>query len=133
MQNATVQRSPWTQNIIKLLIMALIVAAMGFGTRAAGIAQTTAQTFSICTFVSVICTTIFFWNHRVAAAFLGVVILVASRTMPLRGANGVLQSTELDIILFLIGMMIIIGALKDLGFLTWIIQSIINKKNMNGF
>lgn len=112
--------------------MALIVAAMGFGTRAADIAQTPAQTFSICTFVAVICTTIFFWNHRVAAAFLGVVVLVATRAMPLRGPNGVLQSTELDIILFLIGMMIIIGALKDLGFLTWIIQSIINKKKMNG-
>jgi Na+/H+ antiporter NhaD/arsenite permease-like protein len=44
----------------------------------------------------------------------------------------VLHHTELNIIFFLIGMMIIIGALKDLGFLTWIIQSIINKKNMTG-
>ncbi len=29
-------------------------------------------------------------------------------------------------------MMIIVGALKDLGFLTWVIQAIINRKQMNG-
>jgi Na+/H+ antiporter NhaD/arsenite permease-like protein len=46
--------------------------------------------------------------------------------------HGMLRATELDIILFLVGMMIIVGALKDLGFLTWIIQAIINKRHMNG-
>ena len=46
--------------------------------------------------------------------------------------HGMLRATELDIIFFLIGMMIIVGALKDLGFLTWVIQAIINRKQMNG-
>ena len=83
----------------------------------------------MCTFVSVVCTTLFFPTHRVATAFLGVAVLIGTHAMTL---HGMLRSTELNIILFLIGMMIIVGALKDLGFLTWIIQSIINKKKMTG-
>ena len=40
---------------------------------------------------------------------------------------------ELDTILFLIGMMTLVGVLKDLGLFTWLIQSIINARNMNGY
>jgi Na+/H+ antiporter NhaD/arsenite permease-like protein len=117
------------KTFVKLAIMASLVATTGVGTYFSGIAPTSLAQFSVCTFVGVICTTLFFWPHRVAVAFLGIAILIGSQAMTLRG---LLQATELDIIFFLIGMMIIVGALKDLGVLTWIIQIIINQKHMTG-
>ncbi|MDD4623585.1 MAG: SLC13 family permease, partial [Kiritimatiellae bacterium] len=109
--------------------MFAITALTGWGAHAAGLAPDLLPVVAVCTFIGVICTTLFFWTHRVAIAFLGVAVLIGTRAMTL---HGMLRATELDIIFFLIGMMIIVGALKDLGVLTWVIQSIINKKKMTG-
>lgn len=117
------------QTIVKISIMAAITAFVGWGAHVLGIAPHTLSVIAVCTFIAVICTTLFFWTHRVAVAFLGVAVLIGSRAMTL---HGMLRATELDIIFFLVGMMVIVGALKDLGFLTWVIQSIINKKKMTG-
>ncbi|MEI7899222.1 MAG: SLC13 family permease [bacterium] len=106
-----------------------ITALLGWGAHHIGLAPHTLSVIAVCTFIAVICTTLFFWTHRVAVALLGVAVLIGSRAMTL---HGMLRATELDIILFLIGMMVIVGALKDLGFLTWVIQAIINKKKMSG-
>ncbi len=111
--------------LIKIGFMAGITAFLGWGAHRAGLAPQVPSVVAVCTFVAVICTTLFFWTHRVAVAFIGVAVLVATRSMTLQG---LLRATELDIILFLIGMMVIVGALKDLGFLTWIIQTVLNKK-----
>ena len=129
MQNQTGAPQSYLHFVFKLASMALVVAAAGGGARLIGIAPNGHAQVSVCTFVGVICTTLFFWPHRVSVAFLGVAILIGSKTMTLRG---LLQATELDIIFFLIGMMIIVGALKDLGFLTWVIQGIINQRRMTG-
>lgn len=129
MQNETGGPQSLLQPAFKLASMALVVAGAGVGARLIGIAPTGLAQVSVCTFVGVICTTLFFWPHRVSVAFIGVAILIGTQTMTLRG---MLQATELDIIFFLIGMMIIVGALKDLGFLTWVIQGIINQRRMTG-
>ncbi len=113
----------------KMLFLALLVAGVSLGGRAAGLAVNFTQTTTLAVFAGVIATTLFFWERRVAAAFIGVSILVASHAMTLQT---ILKATELDIIFFLVGMMIIVGVLKDLGFLTWVIQSIINRRNMTG-
>ena len=113
----------------KLLFLALIVAGVSLGGRAAGLAENFTQTTTLAVFAGVIATTLFFWERRVAAAFIGVSILVATHAMTL---HTILKATELDIIFFLVGMMIVVGVLKDLGFLTWVIQSIINRRNMTG-
>ena len=117
------------ENLRKLLSMAGIVALVGYFAHHGGIATSLQQVITLCSFFAVICTTLFFWNYRVAAAFLGVVLLVGSRAMTF---GGIIEAMEMNIILFLVGMMIIVGALKDLGFLTWIIQCIISRKRMNG-
>jgi Na+/H+ antiporter NhaD/arsenite permease-like protein len=117
------------QTCLKIGLMAGITALLGWFANRVGIAPGPLPVVAVCTFVGVICTTLFFWTHRVAVAFLGVAVLIGSRAMTL---HGMLRATELDIILFLVGMMIIVGALKDLGFLTWVIQSILNKKRMTG-
>ncbi|HNX35497.1 MAG TPA: SLC13 family permease [Kiritimatiellia bacterium] len=129
MYSEPVVKTPPLRALGKIGFMAGITALAGWGANRFGIAPTLLPIVAVCTFVSVICTTLFFPTHRVATAFLGVAVLIGTHAMTL---HGMLRSTELNIILFLIGMMIIVGALKDLGFLTWIIQSIINKKKMTG-
>ena len=113
----------------KFLLQLLIVGGATFGSVKAGLATNVTQALNIAVFASVITTTLLFWERRVGVAFIGVALLIASKAMTLRQ---MLLGTELDIILFLVGMMIIVGVLKDLGFLTWVIQAIISMKKMSG-
>ena len=114
---------------IRLLFLAMVVAAVSFGGWFSGLATSATQIATLGVFAMVISTTLFYWERRVAAAFIGVSVLISTHAMTLAS---IMKATELDIIFFLIGMMIIVGVLKDLGFLTWVIQSIISRKNMNG-
>ena len=114
---------------LRLLFLALVVAAVSAGGWFAGLTQNLTQAATLAVFALVISTTLFYWERRVAAAFLGVAVLIATHAMTLQS---ILKATELDIIFFLVGMMIIVGVLKDLGFLTWVIQTIISRKRMNG-
>ncbi len=113
----------------KFLLQLLIVGAATFGSLKCGLATNATQALNIAVFAAVITTTLLFWERRVGVAFIGVALLIASKAMTLRQ---MLFGTELDIILFLVGMMIIVGVLKDLGFLTWVIQVIISVKRMSG-
>ena len=113
----------------KFLLLALIVCGVTFGGLEAGLATNTTQALTLAVFSSVISTTLLFWERRVGVAFIGVALLVACKAMTLKS---IILGAELDIILFLVGMMIIVGVLKDLGFLTWIIQAIISRKRMTG-
>ena len=88
-----------------------------------------AQVVSVGTFLAIILTTLLFWKLRLAVAFLGVAVLLGCRVLTLKSF---IESTQLEIILFLVGMMITVGALKELGFFTWIIQSVIGMRNMTG-
>ena len=120
---------PSGKTLCKIGLMAGVVALAGWLSRQAGIAPSPLSLVSVCTFVGVIGTALFFWSHRVAVALLGASVLICLRAVTLHGA---LRASEHGIILFLMGMMIIVGAIKDLGLLTWIIQSVINKKKMSG-
>jgi len=113
----------------KFLLLALIVFGVAFGGYETGLATNSTQVLTLAVFASVISTTLLFWERRVGVAFIGVALLVACKAMTLKS---VVLGTELDIILFLVGMMIIVGVLKDLGFLTWVIQVIISRKKMTG-
>lgn len=113
----------------KFLLLALIVGGVTFGGLEIGLATNAIQALTLAVFSSVISTTLLFWERRVGVAFIGVALLIACKAMTL---TTVVLGTELDIILFLVGMMIIVGVLKDLGFLTWVIQAIISRKHMTG-
>lgn len=80
-------------------------------------------------FVLIISATLLFWNFRLAIAFIGIAILLGGKVLSL---EQMVKSAELDIILFLVGMMTMVGVLKDLGLFTWVIQLVINMKNMDG-
>ncbi len=80
-------------------------------------------------FVVIIAATLLFWNFRLAIAFIGIAVLLGGKVFSL---EQMIHSAELDIILFLVGMMCLVGVLKDLGLFTWVIQLVINMKRMNG-
>ena len=88
----------------RLCLMAGITGLAGWASNYFGIATTHLSQVSVCTFVAVICTALLFWSYRVAVAFLGASLLIGTHAMTLRS---LLNSTELEIILFLIGMMIL--------------------------
>ena len=116
--------------IAKIACIGIIPAIIAFFAYRGGIATTPVQLTSLSVFLAVICTTLFFWNFRLAAAFLGIAAMISMHVFPLQS---MLHHTDLDIILFLVGMMTIVGALKDLGLFTWMIQAVIGQKRMNGW
>lgn len=87
------------------------------------------QVMAVSIFTLIISATLLFWNFRLAIAFIGMAIILAGNVITL---EQFIKSAELDIILFLIGMMTLVGVLKDLGLFSWIIQSIIKMKHMTG-
>jgi Na+/H+ antiporter NhaD/arsenite permease-like protein len=88
-----------------------------------------AQTISVTVFLIIILATLFFWSFRLAIAFIGLPVLILTKTLELECFR---QHCSLEVILFLIGMMVVVGGLRDLGFFTWIIQAILKMKKMTG-
>lgn len=80
-------------------------------------------------FLATILGTLLFWHLRLAIAFLGVAVLVLTRSFDI---PTFVESTSLPVILFLVGMMIMVGALRDLGFFTWVVQAIISMPGITG-
>ena len=87
------------------------------------------QIAAVSVFTLIICATLMFEERRLGVAFVGISALLALKVITL---SEFVHSTELHIILLLVGMMTLVGALKDMGLFTWIIQSIINAKRMTG-
>ena len=87
------------------------------------------QIAAVSVFALIICATLMFEERRLGVAFVGIAALLGLKVLTL---SEFVHSTELHIILLLVGMMTLVGALKDMGFFTWIIQSIINAKKMTG-
>lgn len=115
----------------KLLVRLFILAA---GSILVGVAGRMTvldmpQATACAVFIGIIMGTLFFWNFRLAIAFLGLAILICSNSLDVAGF---VQSSALEVILFLVGMMIIVGALRDLGFFTWIVQLIVAMPKMSG-
>lgn len=87
------------------------------------------QAIACSVFIGIIMGTLFFWNFRLAIAFIGLSVLIGSNSMNIATF---VESSALEVILFLVGMMIIVGALRDLGFFTWIVQLIVSMPNLSG-
>ena len=67
------------------------------------------QIAAVAVFALIICATLMFEERRLGVAFVGISALL------------------------LVGMLTLVGALKDMGLFTWIIQTIINARHMTGF
>ncbi|MDD5728727.1 MAG: SLC13 family permease [Victivallales bacterium] len=113
--------------VSRLFILTGVSVAVGF----AGVntVLNAAQATACAVFLGIILGTLFFWNFRLAIAFIGLSVLIVSNSMNI---TTFVESSALEVILFLVGMMIIVGALRDLGFFTWIVQLIVSMPNISG-
>ena len=114
--------------ISRFVILLAAAGLVGFGGAATG-AMTSAQSTACAVFISIIFGTLFFWGFRLAVAFLGLAVLIFNKSMDI---PTFVSSSSLEVIMFLVGMMVIVGALRDLGFFTWIVQLIVSMPNLNG-
>jgi len=76
------------------------------------------QTLAATIFLATVIGTLMFWRFRVAIAFLGIVLLLLTRTIDLQHT---IDFMSLDVILFLVGMMVIVGLLRQSGFFRWLL------------
>ncbi len=113
--------------ISRFCIMLAASGAVWFGCNAAN--MTSLQSTACAVFISIIFGTLFFWGFRLAIAFIGLAVLIFSQALDI---PTFVRSSSLEVIMFLVGMMIIVGALRDLGFFTWIVQLIVSMPNLSG-
>jgi len=111
----------------RFAIMLAVAALVGFGGPWVG--MTPNQSTACAVFISIIFGTLFFWEFRLAVAFLGLAVLIFSKSLDI---PTFVSSSSLEVIMFLVGMMVIVGALRDLGFFTWIVQLIVSMPKLSG-
>ncbi|MDO8568578.1 MAG: SLC13 family permease [Dehalococcoidales bacterium] len=76
----------------------------------------TRQTIAASIFFALVIGTLMFWKFRVAIAFIGIVALLVTGTIDLQHT---IEFMNLDVILFLVGMMVLVGLLRRSGFFRW--------------
>lgn len=109
----------------KFILLIAISSGLGFLVKNIGLSFHQALAISI--FSASILGTLFFWNFRLSFVFLGTSLLLISRTIDL---ENVIRFASLDVILFLVGMMVMVGLLKDTGVFAWIVSLILRIKNL---
>jgi len=72
---------------------------------------------------------ILFWELRLSFVFFGAGIMLVTHSVDL---ENLIKFASLDVILFLIGMMILVGMLNDVGFFYWVVTRLIRIKNLTG-
>jgi len=70
-----------------------------------------------------------YWELRLSFVFLGAGAMLITRSIDL---ENLIKFASLDVILFLIGTMILVGMLNDAGFFYWVITRLIRIKNVTG-
>ncbi len=115
------------QVLIRGVLITLLSGGVGLLTHVAG--YTMPQILSCAVFTMTVFATLLFWEFRLAVAFLGIAALFGCNVLTL---DRFVESCELPVILFLAGMMVIVGALKELGFFSWIIELIVSRQQMTG-
>ncbi len=87
-----------------------------------------AQITSATVFTLIITAATLFWDFHLPIAFVGIGLLMVFDVMNI---PSLIVESKLDIILFLMGMMVIVGVLKDLGLFSWIIIKVISIRRLS--
>jgi len=111
----------------KFIILIAISLGLGFFSQKIGLNPHQAIAISI--FSASVLGTLFFWDFRLGFVFIGITVLLLTRTIDL---ENVIKFASLDVILFLVGMMVLVGLLKEAGFFAWIVELILRIRNMTG-
>lgn len=117
-----------TGMLIKRLAI-LVAVSVTVGVLGRSVALDYSQAVACSVFLAIILGTLFFWTFRLAIAFIGLAVLIFTSSLDI---PKFVESSALEVIIFLVGMMIIVGALRDLGFFTWIVQLIVSMPNISG-
>lgn len=115
------------ENLKKLLFLVFIVIAVGVFSQFARL--DTRQLISVMIIALLIGATFLYWHRRLAFAFVGVSALLFFRVLDI---EHLLRFSNLDIIIFLIGMMIIVGYLERNNFFEYFIGVAIDRTGQNG-
>ena len=107
-----------------VLIVSVIIACL-LGIR---IGLNLDQTITLLAFSLSILGTLLFWEFRLSFAFLGSAIILLTRVVSL---SDFLRLSSMEVIFFLIGMMIMVGFLREIGLFTWFLQKAITIKGIN--
>lgn len=87
------------------------------------------QVMVISVFAMSVLGTLFFWDFRLSFVFIGSGLLLLMNAVNL---EDFIRFASLDVILFLIAMMIILGMMKDAGFFLWLVTLVLRIKRLNG-
>ncbi|MGH7775008.1 MAG: SLC13 family permease [Candidatus Binatia bacterium] len=82
------------------------------------------QTLSVAVFAAFILGTLLYWRFRLAFALVGVAVLLAADLVNLKT---LIEFASLDIILFLVGMMIVIGFLEERRFFEVVVETVVRR------
>ncbi len=86
-----------------------------------------AQNVSLVIFSASVLATLLFWESRVAIAFLGIAALILTKTIDI---EHLVLFSSLEVILFLVGMMVIVGLLREVNFFNWVLCRLVTLKGM---
>ncbi len=85
------------------------------------------QVVSVVIFSLSMLSTLLFWSSRVGIAFWGIATLILTKTIDI---EHLVLFSSLEVILFLVGMMVIIGLLREVNFFNWILCRLITFKGI---
>ena len=110
----------------KIVILIFIATGLGFLTNAVGL--NSHQALSISIFSASILGTLLFWEFRLSFAFLGTSILLVTRTIDI---EHLVRYASLEVILFLVGMMVLVGLLKENGLFSLISRALLGVRGLS--
>ncbi|MBI3307715.1 MAG: anion permease [Candidatus Omnitrophica bacterium] len=97
-----------------IAVTTVVLAHVGF---------TAKQIISTDIFLMILCGTLFYWKFRVSFAFSGIAILLGANLLDI---PHVIEFAGLDIILFLVGMMTVIGFLEENHFFEYVVAKVVD-------
>lgn len=110
------------QKLKTSFLFAAIILGSSFFLAKIGFTQQ--QVISTAVFLIIICGTLFYWQFRVSFAFAGIAVLLGSKLLDV---PHVIEHAGLDIILFLVGMMCVIGHLEEKHFFEYLIAKVVDR------
>ena len=80
------------------------------------------QTMAGTIFIATVIGTLMFWRFRLAIAFVGISVLLATQTLDI---DHMIRFMNIDVITFLVAMMVLVDIAKDSGFFTWLLGKVL--------
>lgn len=110
--------------VLFIICLSILVASLGMR-----IGLTSHQAMVAAIFCMSILGVLFFWELRLSFVFFGAGVLLITHSVDL---ENLIKFASLDVILFIIGMMILVGMLNDVGFFYWIITVLLRIERLTG-